>query len=139
MSETYDAELAELRTTVMRAREQAMQITLAAQRARAGLAEQREQLRLERERAQQDLRDSLRNGELGPEQRALVERIERGETSWRDVMTGADGHRSALDFRESFGDRLEQLVEQLRQADPQFRDEHDATLRAAGQTPRGDA
>lgn len=130
------ADLAELRTIVMRAREQAQEITRAAQAARAQLQPQRDQLRQEREQSQREVRDAMRNGQLGPEQRAVVERIERGETTWRAVASGEDDHWSAVGFRESLGERLEALVEDLREHDPEFRDEHEAALRNAADVRR---
>lgn len=135
MAAHHEGDLAELRTVVMRAREQALQITRAAQAARAQLQPQREQLRQELEQSRREVHDALRNGQLGPEQRALVERIERGETSWRAVASGQDEHWSAVGFRESFGERLEQLVQDLRE-DPGFRDEHETVLRRADELRR---
>lgn len=132
----HDVDLAELRTIVARAREQALQIARTAQAARAQLQPERDQLRRQREQVQQELRDAHRLHQLGPEQRALMDRIERGETSWRAVASGQDDHWSAVGFRESFGERLEQLVEEMREEDPEFRQEHEETIRAAEQVRR---
>ncbi|HEU5038701.1 MAG TPA: hypothetical protein VFT70_16970 [Nocardioides sp.] len=125
-----EAELAELRTVVARAREQAMQITLAARRVRAEMAPLREQLRRQQEETDRAVRDALRNGELGPEQRALAERVVRGETTWHDVLTGADDHWTAVALREDVAADVEEVVAQLREADEDFRAEHDRLLRA---------
>lgn len=131
-----DPDLVELRTVVLRAREQALGLAQEAEAMKAELAELREQLAGERREEEQAVRDALRNGQLPPEQRALVERIERGETSWRAVVHGEDDHWSAQDFRTDLGDRLGALVEELRRDDPEFRAEHDQALADAAEVAR---
>lgn len=51
-------------------------------------------------------------------------------------MSGADDHWTATGMRESFGERLEQVVEELREEDADFRDQHDDALRAASDAAR---
>jgi hypothetical protein len=132
-----DAELAELRTIVARAREQAMATTSAMRRARAALAPMREQLERERAVAHQDLRNALRNGDLAAEQRALVERLTRGETTWREVLMGGDDHWSATALRDQLATGLGEVVERLREQDDEFRAAHDRLLREADTEEQG--
>ncbi|MFC4783644.1 hypothetical protein ACT8ZV_04170 [Nocardioides sp. MAHUQ-72] len=127
-----EAELAELRTVVLRAREQAMQVTLTAQRARAALQAERDRLRQQRDDSERALRDDLRAGRLDPGSRQVAERLERGETSWRAVLSGQDDERSSSQFRESVGERTRAIVAELREHDPEFRRAHDTALEQAG-------
>ncbi|GAW49979.1 MULTISPECIES: hypothetical protein [unclassified Nocardioides] len=123
------AELAELRAVVSRAREQAQQITQAAQASRAGLRQEAERIRAERDRAERELRDDVRRGSVDPETRQLAEKLVRGEVSWRDVLTGDEG----AELRSELGDQVETIVEELRATDSSFREAHDSTLRAAAE------
>ncbi|MDN4162856.1 hypothetical protein [Nocardioides abyssi] len=136
MSQGNDRDLAELRTVVLRAREQALGLAREAEAMKAELSRMREELVRERREEEQAARDALRNGQLPPEQRALVERIERGETTWRAVVHGEDDHWSAQDFRTDLGGRLEDLVQELRETDPEFRAEHDQALADAAEVAR---
>lgn len=126
------ADLAELRTVVARAREQALQVSMAAKRARAGLQEEAARLREQREEAERGLREDVRRGEVDPDRRELAEQLDRGEVTWRDVLTGAAG----AELRAEVGAQVEATVEELRATDPSFRDEHDATLRQAAESMR---
>ncbi len=44
------------------------------------------------------------------EQAAIVQRIERGDTSWAAVVHGTDAHSSARAFRASFARQTESVV-----------------------------
>jgi type IV secretory pathway VirJ component len=130
-------DLAELRTVVARAREQALALTREAKAGRAALQQQRDQLRTQRLKLEAEARTAYRADQLGHEERALMQRIERGETTWQAVASGADDHWTASRVREAVGEQVEVELEELRRDDPEFRAEHDATLLAAEQMKRG--
>lgn len=130
-------DLAELRTVVARAREQAQALTREAKAGRAALQQQRDQLRAQRLKLEAEARTAYRTNQLGPEERALMQRIDRGETTWQAVASGADDHWTASRVRDDLGRQIEVQLEELRRDDPEFRAEHDATLRAAEQMERG--
>ena len=136
MTGPAEADLAELRTVVARAREQALQLTREARAGRAALQEQRAQLRAERERLEREALAAYRNGTLGHQERALVERIDRGETTWRAVAAGTDDHWTAAAVRESVGEQVEEQVEQLRAENPDFLRDHEAAIRLADEMAR---
>lgn len=125
-----EQDLAELRTVVARAREQAHEVAREARAGRAALAEARAQVRAQREALEREARSALRHGTLGHEERALMERIDRGETTWEAVSHGTDDHWTARGLRERVGEQVEDVLQDLRE-DPEFRVEHDAALRAA--------
>ncbi|GAA2155078.1 hypothetical protein GCM10009844_41780 [Nocardioides koreensis] len=136
MTRAGEADLTELRTVVARAREQALRLTREAQAGRAALQEQRAQLRAERQRLERDALAAYRNGTLGHQERALVQRIDRGETTWRAVAAGTDDHWTAAALREAVGEQVEEQVEQMREADPDFLREHEAAIRSAEEMAR---
>lgn len=125
-----EQDLAELRTVVARAREQAFRVTREAQAGRAALAEARDRAREQREGLEREALAALRNGTLGHEDRALMERIDRGDTTWQAVSHGTDDHWTARGLRDRVGEQVEDLLGELRE-DPDFRMEHEAALRAA--------
>jgi hypothetical protein len=59
-----------------------------------------------------------RSGELGPRMQELQRRIDAGETSWDDVVSGRDPHPSAEATREDMRRNLDDLSEVLAQ-DPE--------------------
>ncbi|NYD56174.1 hypothetical protein BKA08_000412 [Nocardioides marinisabuli] len=125
-------ELAELRTAAARLREQAAAVTREMHEVRDALRSERERLhreRLEEERRSTEVRW---RGELPPERAAVALRVERGETTWRDVVSGRDEHSSARAFRTVFAHEVEVAVQDLRDNDPEFRAEHDDALLRAG-------
>lgn len=136
MAGRAEQDLAELRTVVARAREQAHQLAREARAGRAALQAQRAQLRAEREKLEGDARAAYRNGTLGHEERALMARIERGETTWTAVAHGTDDHWTAVGLRSAVGEQVEAEVEALRADDPEFLVEHEAALRSADELAR---
>ncbi len=132
-TDAVQADLAELRTIVLRAREQALEITLEAQQTRAGLREEAERIRAERERAERELREDVRRGAVPGDRRELAERLVRGDLTWRDLLTGEEG----AEVRSDVGDRVQAVVEDLRASDTSFRDRHDAVLRMAHEAGQG--
>ncbi|ANH36790.1 hypothetical protein I601_0337 [Nocardioides dokdonensis FR1436] len=124
-------DLVELRGMAARLREQTRRIAAEADQQKAALRDQRRALQREREESEKETREAWRRGELSPEQAAIVQRIERGDTSWAGVVHGTDTHSSAQEFRASFARQTESVVADLRAADPEFRAEHDRALAAA--------
>ena len=126
-------ELVELRGMAARLREQTGRIAAQADQQKAALREHRRVLQREREETEKETREAWRRGELSPEQAAIVQRIERGDTSWAAVVHGTDSHSSAREFRASFARQAESAVEELRETDPGFRAAHDGALASAEQ------
>ena len=135
-SDRARADLDELRTVVMRAREQALSLTREARAGRVALAEARAQLRGERERLERDAMAAYRNGQLDPEDRALVKRIDDGDTTWTAVAHGTDDHWTARAAREQVGAQVEETLEEMRAEDPEFLMEHEAAIASAEEMAR---
>ncbi len=55
----------------------------------------------------QELQAEARRGELGPDQERLQRRVDAGETSWRDIASGADDDPSAEAARAHLGASLD--------------------------------
>ena len=90
------------------------------ERARADLAPRVEQARADREAPAEELRHDARNGQVPAEDRALVQRVVDGETTWRAVYSGEDDHWAAVQHRERFGEELAAGVERLSLEDPEL-------------------
>lgn len=88
-----------------------------AERARAELDREAADATADREEEEKD----ARTGALGPSRQELQKRLDRDETTWRDVLTGRDTHRTAEAYREEIGRVVGQVVEQESAADPEFR------------------
>lgn len=133
----HEAELDELRTIVLRAREEARALTEYAVSAREALADERARLTARREELEAATLDAHRNGQLGHEERALVDRVERGETSWTAVAHGTDQHWTAEGLRARVADGVEETLDELLVSDPDFRDEYLRVQQTADETTRG--
>jgi uncharacterized protein (DUF3084 family) len=121
MAETEgEALLAELRTLVTRARDEAESVRRGAEIQRDALRGELEQARAEREEAQRAFRDAHRNGQLDPDARALARRLEDGETSWEAVAHGQDDHWTARVRRERVIGEVTEAVETMTLLDPEF-------------------
>jgi hypothetical protein len=116
--ERREADMAELRTTVARVRAETAAFRERMERARAELAPRVERARADREVAMEELRHEFRNGQVPAEDRALVQRVLDGETTWRAVYSGEDDHWTAVQHRERFGAELTAGVERLVEDDP---------------------
>lgn len=137
MDHRVQADLAELRQIVNRAREQTHELTESIKAARAGLAEERARIQAERLRLETEARHAHRNGQLGHGERALVDRIDRGETTWQAVVNGTDDHWTAEGARRELGEGVEAMVEDLRDNDPEFMREHERALEEQSSVRRG--
>jgi hypothetical protein len=126
-----EADMAELRTTVGRLRAETAAFRDRMERAKADLEPRIERARADREAAMAELRHDLNNGQVPAQDRALVERVVSGQTSWRAVYSGEDDHWTAVEHRERFGRELSDGVEQLVREDDDFADLlHDLQRRA---------
>ena len=91
----------------------------------------------EGENSREEYDRAARSGELGPERQELQRRLDRDETTWRDVVSGRDTHPSAVAVRAEITGTLRETVDRLEHADPEFReaDRSVATLRDADGEP----
>lgn len=81
---------------------------------------ERAALRAERDRAQDDYAELARGGEAGEAREMLQRRMDKHETTWRDVMSGADLHWSAKEVRaEIIGDARAE-VDEIERSDPEL-------------------
>lgn len=87
---------------------------------------ERAALRAARSRAQAEYAETAREGGAGRAREELQRRIENDETTWREVISGADDHWSAQDVRaELVGDARIQ-IDQLELSDPDFAEQYRA-------------
>lgn len=97
---------------------------------------QHEELRRQRREAEGEYAEQARRGEAGQARRRLQERMDRGETTWRDVLSGRDDHWSAEDVREEIARDARQEIDRLELEDEEFRRTYrqDAVLRRGQET-----
>ncbi|WP_051217883.1 hypothetical protein [Nocardioides insulae] len=87
--------------------------------ASAALREERASYQREKAGRDAERAERWRRGEDGPELQRIQRRIDAGETTWDDVVSGRDEHPSAQTVRERITDNLDQLAEALAE-DPEF-------------------
>jgi hypothetical protein len=117
-----------LRAALQDSRRQANEATASLRQLAAHLGAERDKFRAESARRIQDLQAQARRGELGPDQERLQRRVDAGETSWRDIASGADDDPTAEAARTHLGTSLAALREEL-EDDDAFQ-EADAAARA---------
>jgi hypothetical protein len=117
-----------LQAALQDSRRQANEATASLRRLAAHLGAERDKFRAESARRIQDLQAQARRGELGPDQERLQRRVDAGETSWRDIASGADDDPTAEAARTHLGRSLAALREEL-EHDDAFQ-EADAAARA---------
>lgn len=117
-----EADMAELRTTVGRLRAETAAFRDRMEQVKADLAPRTERARADREAAMAELRHDFTNGQLPAQDRALVERVLTGQTTWRAVYSGEDEHWTAVEHRERFGRELSDGVAQLVREDDDLAD-----------------
>lgn len=105
--------LAELQETTDALREQSATFL-------AEVDQERARLRGERERAQAEYAEQARDGQAGDARRVLQERIDEDETTWRDVISGADEHWSARDVRAELVKDARAEVDAVEESDPEL-------------------
>jgi hypothetical protein len=111
-----------LQAALQDSRRQANEATASLRQLAAHLGAERDKFRAESARRIQDLQAQARRGELGPDQERLQRRVDAGETSWRDIASGADDDPTAEAARTHLGTSLTALREEL---------EHDDAFREA--------
>ena len=84
-----------LQAALQDSRRQANEATASLRQLAAHLGAERDKFRAESARRIQDLQAQARRGELGPDQERLQRRVDAGETSWRDIASGADDDPTA--------------------------------------------
>lgn len=77
-------------------------------------------LRRARQEAMGEYEESARSGDEGPARRELQARLDRGETTWRDVISGDDTHWSAEEVRDELVGDARAEIDQLELEDPEF-------------------
>ena len=117
-----------LQAALAESRRQARDATASLRQLAAHLGAERDTFRARSARRVQEIEADARRGELGPEQERLQRRVDAGETSWRDIASGADDDPSAEVARVHLSTHLTALREQL-EDDEAFR-EADAAARA---------
>lgn len=120
-----------LQAALQDSRRQANEAAASLRRLAAHLAAERDKLRAESARRIADLQAQARRGELGPDQERLQRRVDAGETSWRDIASGADDDPTAEAARAHLGASLSALREELE--DDEAFQEADAAARAQQQ------
>lgn len=120
MAGELDDGLAELRTLAARLRAETERISEEAELARGALESQRDEIQRQRDEAQREAARAARLGQLGAARKELQKRLDRGQTTWRDVMTGADAHWSSKEVRQELEKDLVSTIHQLAEDDPEF-------------------
>jgi len=117
-----------LQAALAESRQQARDATASLRQLAAHLGAERDKFRARSGRRMQEIQADARRGQLGPEQERLQRRVDAGETTWRDIASGADDDPSAEVARVHIATHLTALREQL-EDDEAFR-EADAAARA---------
>ena len=102
-----------LQAALQDSRRQANEATASLRRLAAHLGAERDKFRAESARRIQDLQAKARRGDLGPDQERLQRRVDAGETSWRDIASGADEDPAAEAARAHLSSSLTALREEL--------------------------
>ena len=102
-----------LQAALAQSRQQASEATATLRRLAAHLGAERDRFRAESARRVQDLQAQARRGELGPDRERLQRRVDAGETSWRDIASGADEDPGAQAARAHLDSSLTSLREEL--------------------------
>lgn len=133
-------DLGALRTEFRQAMREIEQVTTQLRASNRALQDdlqgQLEELRRQRAEAESEYAQQARDGAAGQARKRLQERMDRGETTWREVMSGQDEHWSAEDVREEIARDARQEVDRLELQDEEFRRTYrqDAVLRRGQET-----
>ena len=79
---------------------------------------ERAALRAERDRALDDYADLARDGGAGEAREELQRRIDKDETTWRDVMSGVDTHWSAEEVRAEIVGDARAEIDEIERSEP---------------------
>ena len=102
-----------LQAALEESRQQAREATSSLREMAAHLSAERDRFKAESARRIEELQREARRGDLGPDQERLQRRVDAGETSWRDIASGADEHPSAEAARAGLSQNLTELAEEL--------------------------
>lgn len=116
-----------LQAALAESRQQAREATASLRQMAAHLSAERDRFRAESARRIAEIQGQARRGELGPDQERLQRRVDAGETSWRDIASGADEDPAAEAARIHLSTSLTALREEL---------EHDEAFREADEAAR---
>lgn len=104
---------AEMRAQLERVRTMAAEAVSANTAARASIEAERQRWAAERRGRDEERARRARDGELGEDLRRLQRRIDAGQTTWDDVLSGADTHRDAVSVRQDMSRNLDGLAARL--------------------------
>ena len=131
-------QLAQFRSTMAEAVAELQQTTdlLRAQSATflTEVEHERAHLRAERQRAEAAYAERARDGQAGDARRELQKRIDDDQTTWRDVISGADRHWSASEVRSELVSDARAHVDAIEDSDPELAQRY----RAHAQLREGD-
>ncbi len=102
-----------LQAALEESRQQAREATASLRQMAAHLSAERDRFKAESARRIAEIQGQARRGELGPEQERLQRRVDAGETSWRDIASGADEDPAAEAARAHLSTSLTALREEL--------------------------
>lgn len=134
------SDLGTLRTEFRQAMREIEQVTAqlraTSRQLEADLQGQLDELRRQRRDAEGEYAEQARRGEAGKARQRLQERMDRGETTWREVLSGRDDHWSAEDVREEVVRDTRAEIDRLELQDEDFRRTYrqDAVLRRGQET-----
>jgi DNA-binding transcriptional ArsR family regulator len=81
---------------------------------------ERAALRAERDRALDDYAELARDGGAGEAREELQRRVDKDETTWRDVMSGVDTHWSAEEVRAEIVGDARAEVDEIERSEPEL-------------------
>jgi hypothetical protein len=135
-------QLAQFRATMAEAMAELQQTTeeLRAQSATflAEVEQERQRLRADRERAEAEYAEQARDGQAGDARRELQERIDNDETTWREVISGADDHWSAREVRAELVTDARSEIDAIEESDPDLAQRYRAHARLRDGDPNGE-
>lgn len=114
-----------LQAALAESRQQAREATASLRELAAHLSAERDKFKAQSARRIEELQAEARRGELGPEQERLQRRVDAGETTWRDIASGADDDPSAVVARGQLATNFAALREELEE-DPAFQEADEA-------------
>ena len=114
-----------LQAALAESRQQAREATASLRQLAAHLSSERDKFRAQSARRIQEIQAEARRGQLGPEQERLQRRVDAGETTWRDIASGADDDPSAVVARGHLAENFAALREELEE-DPAFQEADEA-------------
>lgn len=109
----------EIRAAREASRRETAELVAGLHQARDELRTQRDALRREKREREDEVARARRNGEQGPDLQAVQRRIDNGETTWDDVVSGRDDAPSSVRVRATVHRNLDRLAEEVAE-DPEL-------------------